>query len=220
MGENELKTLLNDGCRIEANIEIKRVHGNIHISGHAHEDLLDVWIKYNGQIDLSHYIETWHFGNAISQEQMSIMTKVQNSLAFDPLNGFTSLTPPIYFQSDTHMSKSHPQSDDNPHDHHKIKITYEIVPTLFQDVDSEKLKSYQFTVSSNINENKYQTPIVFFRYDINPMTVEFVQKRRSLSHFAVQLSAIVGGTFVVFGLLHSILLVIDKKFFKDINKLY
>ena len=55
LSESDLKKLLPEGCRIEANLEIKNIPGNIHISGHAHDDLVDIWNKYNHRtgIDLS-----------------------------------------------------------------------------------------------------------------------------------------------------------------------
>ncbi len=73
--------------------------------------------------------------------------------------------------------------------------------TIFENVGGVKETAYQFTVSSNVNEDRYQIPVVYFRYDISPITVKFKEGKEPFSHFLVQISAIIGGVFVVFNIL-------------------
>jgi hypothetical protein len=48
-------------------------------------------------------------------------------------------------------------------------------------------------------------PTIFFRYDIEPVTVRFRQVSPSLGHFLVQVCAIIGGTVAVLGLVNMAL---------------
>ena len=46
----------------------------------------------------------------------------------------------------------------------------------------------------------YEIPAIYIRYDLSPITVQFTEVRKSFGHFLVQVSAIVGGTYTVLGL--------------------
>jgi len=88
-------------------------------------------------------------------------------------------------------------------------VSYEyyikIVPTLYERINREIIESYQFVANSNELVGKYRLPAIYFRYEFSPITVKFTEKRKSFSHFLVQVCAIVGGVFTVLGLINSIL---------------
>ena len=48
-------------------------------------------------------------------------------------------------------------------------------------------------------------PSIFFRFEVEPICIRFVQQRTAFSHFIVQLCAIVGGAVAVLGLVNSAL---------------
>lgn len=202
--EQDLQPLVNEGCRIEANLSINRVRGNLHITGHAHSDLVDIWMKLNKKMDLSHVIHNFVFGN-IKQ-----ISNIDDNEAFMPLNSFTSVTQPSYVKSLNDKINKHEyvgeQHSGHSHSIDKMKISYEyylkIVSTVHKQFSGNIDKGYQFTVSSNIVENIYQTPTIYFRYDISAMTVEIIESREDFSHFIVQICAIIGGVYVIFSLFH------------------
>lgn len=49
-------------------------------------------------------------------------------------------------------------------------------------------------------------PYVSVIYDFSPVTMQLVKEKRDLTKFAVNLCAIVGGIFVIFGLVNRFIL--------------
>jgi hypothetical protein len=47
-------------------------------------------------------------------------------------------------------------------------------------------------------------PGVFFNYELSPLRVRIVEKRRSLGHFLTNCCAIIGGIFTVGGVIDSL----------------
>eukprot|EP01084_Bolivina_argentea_P094553 169976_1 len=210
ISESELKTMLPEGCRIEANLEIKNIPGNIHISGHSHDDLVDIWTKYSDRksIDLSHIIHNFEIGNK-SINNLLLNSNINNNNVFDkyvsffPLNGFISITPPSFIKEierDIRHGNEYTKKQHAGHSHgsNDIKISYE----YFMKIVSSKYKflngniekeGYQFTVASHVNEQLYQTPIINFRYNPSGITIEYIEIKETFSHFIVQLFAIIGG---------------------------
>ncbi len=80
-----------------------------------------------------------------------------------------------------------------------------IVPMVYERYD-RMYDSFQYVSNSNEILGRYAIPAIYFRYDISPITVKWTRKTRSLSHFAVQICAIIGGIFTVFSLLNSFLI--------------
>merc|ERR1719240_1588727 len=79
-----------------------------------------------------------------------------------------------------------------------------VVPTTYVPLDREPLHVFQFTANSNKIVNQ-QMPSLYLRYDFSPVTVRYMERRESTSHFLVQICAVIGGVFTVAGLLDSVL---------------
>ena len=90
----------------------------------------------------------------------------------------------------------------------KEGINYEyfikVVPTTYRQLDTTEYYINQFSVSTN-EYNTNSAPVIYFRYDLSPVTVLYSQQEKSFFHFLVQLCAIVGGVFAVAGLLDEVL---------------
>ena len=215
LSESDLKQMLPEGCRIEANLEIKNIPGNIHISGHAHDDLVDIWTKYNERksIDLSHIIHNFEIGNRTINDLLLNSNINDNNafgeyVSFFPLNDFKSVTPPSFIkqlEDETKHGNQYTKKKHAGHSHtdNDIKISYEyfmkIVSSKYKFLNGDiARKGYQFTVASHVNEQLYQTPIVNFRYNPSGISIEYVEVKEYFSHFIVQLFAIIGGVYVVF----------------------
>lgn len=48
-----------------------------------------------------------------------------------------------------------------------------------------------------------QMPSIYFRYDVEALSVKFIETSPSFMHFLVQCCAIIGGTFTVLGLINA-----------------
>merc|ERR1719229_476577 len=79
-----------------------------------------------------------------------------------------------------------------------------VVPTTYIPLDRPPLHVHQFTANSNKILNQ-QMPSLYFRYDFSPVTVRYKETRETLSHFLVQICAVIGGIFTVAGILDSLL---------------
>lgn len=193
VSESDLKQMLNEGCRIECYLDIKSIPGNIHISGHSHDDLVDVWMRHSrsNSIDLSHIIHNFEIGNASINHLFKKQTTASNAyneyLSFLPLNGFKSVIPTNY---------------------KNYKISYEyfvkFVSSKYKFLNGDIAKNgYQFTVSTHVNEQLYATPVINVRYDPSALSIEYIEKKQTFSHFIVQLLAICGGVYVCFLVINS-----------------
>merc|ERR1712048_542637 len=95
--------MLVEGCRIETRLDIKSIPGNIHISGHSHDDLVDVWMRHSHSksIDLSHVIHNFEIGNTSMNKLLSArnLNEYNEYLSFFPLNNYKSITPPNFLQN-------------------------------------------------------------------------------------------------------------------------
>lgn len=171
-----------EGCRIHGYIVVKRVPGNFHVSAHAYTDLVHIFYP-NGNMNCSHIVHDLWFG----EETHKLHTK-ETDAQTNPLAGVSK----IDLSDGTGESRSY---------EYYIKI----VPTNYHHIHGEQTESFQFVASSNEIVGRYRLPAIYFRYDMSPITVEFRESQMALSHFLVQVCAIVGGVFTVLGLINSLL---------------
>jgi len=91
-----------------------------------------------------------------------------------------------------------------------IKQTYylSLVPTIYID-GSHVIQTHQYAVTNHTdvidlqNSATLQLPGVFFKYDFSPMLVKLEKQYKYFTHLLTKLCAIIGGTWVVIGLLYS-----------------
>jgi len=177
---DELKEQIGEGCNVHGTMIVKKVPGNFHISCHAHSELVPIFFPHKS-MNVSHFVHDLSFG-----EQTHHLLDVEEA-NINPLKNAYKIA-----------------SDDGGG-----AVSYEyyikIVPTLYQKSNGEVIDSYQFVANSNELAGRYHLPAIYFRYEFSPITVKFTEKRKSFSHFLVQICAIVGGVFTVLGLVNSIL---------------
>ena len=72
-----------------------------------------------------------------------------------------------------------------------------------------KLIAYQYTYAYrsyvSFGHGGRVVPAIWFRYDLNPITVKYHESRPPLYHFLTTVCAIVGGTFTVAGIIDSVI---------------
>lgn len=99
-----------------------------------------------------------------------------------------------------------------------------IVPTIYEDNKGTKLQSYQYTSAYKSFLSFHHTgrmiPAIWFRYDLNPITVKYSRKRKPFYTFLTSVCAIIGGTCTVASLIYSFIFTTSKYFRKhEIGKL-
>jgi len=177
MVENTVKTPIGDlgqGCLFEARFEIKKLPGNFHLSTHSVDVQPD-------EYDFAHTIHEVSFGSKVKK----ITGKMAKS-SFNPL-------------------RSRERLDGNQLESHEYVMR--IVPTTYEDISGGKLLAYQYTYayrsSISFGHGGRVIPALWFRYDLNPITVRYHEDRPPLYHFMTTVCAIVGGTFTVAGIIDS-----------------
>ncbi|GIY18235.1 endoplasmic reticulum-Golgi intermediate compartment protein 1 [Caerostris extrusa] len=196
--ENILKSPLGEkqeGCRFEGRFYINKVPGNFHVSTHSASSQPE-------SIDMAHIIHEVSFGTRMPFEELSKGTAgVKGS--FNPLK-------------EVDRSKA---KDIESHDY-----VMKIVPTIYETLDGVKIESYQYTYayksSVTFSHSGRIMPAIWFRYDLTPITVKYVESRPPLYSFLTTVCAIVGGTFTVAGIIDSMVFSASEVFKKfEIGKL-
>jgi hypothetical protein len=129
-------------------------------------------------VDMAHYVHHLEFGEA----RLSL-THLQGS--FNPLKDIDKTD----------------KSDEHSHDYYM-----KIVPTTYSQYRGSTLNAYQYTYAykhfTSWGHHR-SVPAIWFRYDLNPITVRYTDRVKPFYHFITTICAIVGGTFTVAGIVDS-----------------
>jgi len=85
-----------------------------------------------------------------------------------------------------------------------------LVPTVYID-GTTVVRTHQYSVTNHTevidlaNSFSVQLPGIFWKYDFSPMLVQIERKEKYFTHFLTRLCAVIGGTWVVLGLLYSLI---------------
>ena len=83
-----------------------------------------------------------------------------------------------------------------------------IVPSIYEELDGSMLRPYQYQYAYkryiSIGFSGHVIPAIWFKYDINPISVKYKKHRRPFYEFLCMTCAIVGGTFTVAGIIDSL----------------
>eukprot|EP01015_Nassula_variabilis_P016572 TRINITY_DN2548_c0_g1_i5.p1 TRINITY_DN2548_c0_g1~~TRINITY_DN2548_c0_g1_i5.p1 ORF type:complete len:283 (-),score=48.79 TRINITY_DN2548_c0_g1_i5:43-891(-) len=175
-----------EGCQVFGYILVNKVPGNFHISCHAFGPQLQAIVAETGinTIDVSHQINHISFG---SDDDLKAIKSKFNVGVLNPLDGVKKIKP------------EHLNTTGVTHQYY-----LSVVPTTYTDLGGRDYFVYQFTSNSN-EMNTAGLPVLVFRFDLSPVTVKFSQRRESISHFLVQICAIIGGIFTVAGIVDSLI---------------
>lgn len=202
----DAKEHMSEGCTLVGHIRAKRVAANLRISSHASPVLLQqLGIAQDsavtaerghahghahghghghghGQVgfvrlNTSHVINELYFGD--SKE----LTRIGRPVAFAPLNGATKY--------------ARGAAADRSYEYH-----LSAVPTVLHRLGRTPVHTFQLSAHSNEFSGRVPMPGLFLRYDVEPISVRFVEKRSSFAHFLVSCCAIIGGLVAVMGLVN------------------
>ena len=167
-----------NSCRIYGAMKVKRVASNFHITvgrsiAHPQGHAHLNIMVPREAINFSHRIDHFSFGPPVHG-------------AINPLDSTLKLT----------------------HDkNYMAQYFMQVVPTKFRTLE-RSMSTSQYSVTEQnrtVNHRKGSHGIagIFFKYDMNAMSIEIVENRRSFIQFLVRLCGIVGGIFATSGMIHS-----------------
>eukprot|EP00331_Platyophrya_macrostoma_P015314 CAMPEP_0176471968 /NCGR_PEP_ID=MMETSP0127-20121128/41458_1 /TAXON_ID=938130 /ORGANISM="Platyophrya macrostoma, Strain WH" /LENGTH=197 /DNA_ID=CAMNT_0017866737 /DNA_START=75 /DNA_END=665 /DNA_ORIENTATION=+ len=165
----------NPGCNIRGTLHLKKVMGNFHFAPGI--SALGPMGQHIHQYDYEQLLRfnVSHKINHLSIGDSSIHRFSSRGAHKDPLNAFTY-----------------------------IVRSEQIVPTVYK---TSSVANRAFEYSAQLFHAEFPLgfgglmPSVIFVYDFHPIEVHHIFNRPSLSHFFVQLCGIVGGLFVVLGII-------------------
>jgi len=178
------------GCRVTAMLNIPKMKGNLHFApgrsvkdsgGHVHQ--LDYNTLATGfkNIRLSHRINVLSFGPKYPGMQVPLTSVTQDHAALVKQTYFIDLVPTVYL-------------DDSAY------------PTI-----TNQYSVTNYTLPVDVMIDYGMLPGVFFSWDISPMLISITEVDKSFFHLLTRICAVVGGTWTVIGLIHSIFLTAIEK---------
>jgi len=190
--ENELGA---KGCNIHGFLETSKVRGEFHIAfGRRAEASSD------GE---GHQSSTEHIHRFSPSEIFTFnSTHTINRLSFgedfpgvlQPLDGVTKLV----------------QKGSG-----RFQYFIQVVPTIYTYTNGKRIFTNQYSVTENTvivdpTARTFKQPGIFFKYELSSYTVRYDEQSKSFSHFLTQCCAIVGGVFVVIGMISSVAWYLDR----------
>ncbi|RKP38753.1 endoplasmic reticulum vesicle transporter-domain-containing protein, partial [Dimargaris cristalligena] len=168
-----------DGCRVLGSVVVNKMVGSFHFTLMP-QGLADLFMLPRG-VNFTHRIDHFSFG-------------VHYPGLVDPLANHFQLAPPAHLVAF----------------HYLISV----VPTTYVDAQGRALVTNQYAVkdySKSWAEDPQArggqplgTPGLFFKYDMEPISVRVTETQQSLSRLLTRICAAVGGIFVCVGLIHRL----------------
>ncbi|XP_043247437.1 endoplasmic reticulum-Golgi intermediate compartment protein 1-like isoform X2 [Amphibalanus amphitrite] len=145
--------------------------------------------------DFAHVLHELRFGEPLPSAAAAAL----RDASFGPLDG--------------HRALEHPAA--SAHEN-----LLKVVPTVFVDLSGREVVSYQYTYVSRVRQQLGRSPAIWFKYELNPITVRYHERRPPLYTFITSICAIVGGTFTVAGIIDSVIFTASEAFKKfELGKL-
>jgi hypothetical protein len=191
---DRIRNMVNsgEGCRVAGFVKVNKVPGNVHLSTYSHSYMFSSLYQDAKNMNLTHRVNHLSFG--VDDDISYIKRNFEGTGVVSPLDGMHQVV--------TESEKKKPNSlfvDSSIFEYYT-----KVVPTTYVPLDRPPMHVYQFTASANKIVNQ-QMPSLYFRYDFSPVTVLYRETHENLSHFLVQLCAVIGGVFTVAGIVDSLL---------------
>jgi len=171
-----LNDKIGTGCQIVGTMYVKKVPGNFHISTHHKGLALQHILDKN--ITARHKIHLLEFTKEDGEITLGKYVKTSNFL-----DG-TMLPPPV------------------AHDiHYYMKI---VGSTYKHSIWGEK-KFYEYVAHVDVTPKQRNVILLEFKYEFDPISMKYINGRKSLTGFFVSLLAIIGGIFASSTLIDRIL---------------
>lgn len=195
-----------EGCNVAGFIMVNKVPGNFHV--HAHNP---GYSMETSRLNTSHVVHHLSFGTPLTPQQLR------------------RLPPEADPHSDRFAGKTFASDRPGTVFEHYVKV----VSNLFDSGGEERLTTFKYTANSHHYDSEEkvrrvaardrpisacprrpdprtpppaaaQMPMIYFKYDLSPMSVVTSERRQPLYHFLTNICAIIGGVFTVLGLIDSV----------------
>jgi len=174
------RTYGTEGCMLRGYMEVNKVEGNFHLAvGESHSE--------NGGHHHHWAAETRHLGFNASH--------YIHHLSFgEPFPGVIHPLDAFWFVEEGLASQQ--------------QYFIQVVPTQYvrssETVDTNQYSvTYHRTPVDPTSPMNTRLPGVFFKYQISPLLIKIELKSRTFAHFITRVSAVIGGVWVVIGMLYS-----------------
>lgn len=168
-----------DGCRVHGSLDLNKVAGNFHITAGKSIPVIPrghahlAMMVSESDYNFSHRIDHFSFGE-------------RHSGIVNPLDGEEQITKNNY---------------------HLFQYFMKIVPTEVNTY-ANNLNTYQFSVTErnrtiSHSGGSHGVPGIFVKYDLTALKIKVMEQHKPYWQFLVRLCGIIGGVFVVSGLLHD-----------------
>ena len=183
-----------DACRVHGSLSVRKVAGNFHVTTgrsipHPQGHAHLNVFVPQNELNFSHRIDSLSFGPVVPG-------------AVNPLDATLQIT---------------------ANRHHIFQYYLQVVPTKLRTVD-QRLDTCQYSVTERSRPVEHQlgnhgVPGIFVKYEMSPMMVEIIEKRKPLLQFLIRLIGIVGGIFATSGWLHIMIGIVSEFLSPRSNKL-
>jgi len=192
------------GCTIYGFLEISKVQGEFHI---AFGRKAEATTTPKGTVSVSHihrftYQEIFTFNSS----------HIINRLSFG--EDFPGVVQPLDNVKKIVESGSG-----------RYQYFIQVVPTIYKYSNGKELYTNQFSVTENTiivdpTASSFKQPGIFFKYELSPYCVRYTEQQKSFSHFLTQCCAIIGGIFVVTGMISSVVWYLERYIVKRTIRIY
>jgi len=170
------------GCSVSGSILADKTKGNLHIAAGISSG--------QGHADHTHHIHRLQPKDITSTYNV---THRINWLNFGPT--FPGKNSPLVGTKFFHEEKTN----------YQINYLLKLVPTVYEDSNGHQKDSYQYSVSEHrsvvdYTKQNFPLPGVFFKWDVSAYVIKQSETGTSFARFLIRVSAVLGGTFVVLGL--------------------
>lgn len=208
---NHVKQQLDDGigCRVIGEHEMYQVPSKMFFATDR-----DMWLikklqqeapdTYN-KFSLEHFFYSFTFGDpSLQQEIVEHFAEYPEHTKLDMVSDLAE------------DAKNAILSQDGDPVHYNYYKYISVVPHIFVDTSTDdqvdfRSYSYAFTTNKKPAELQPELNMVMMIFEFSPVSMSITKSSQPLSRFIISICAIVGGVFVVFGLLNSSLLAVQKK---------
>ena len=180
----------DEQCQISGHIDINKIPGNIHISNHGFssqwEHLKVERKEIYPHLTLSHETQILNFGDYVKDHHILRRFGISEHTDFN-----RKKLPKLF----TEKRKN-------------FNYFLKIIPYIFIDEerDNDRTIAYQYSLNfkdSPFIEKVHEMHIVQLSYEFSPVAMRITRKYKGYSHFIAHICTIIGGIFVIFGLVNK-----------------
>lgn len=193
---------IQDGekCHIKGKMHLYRVTGKVLFSFNSKlfyiEELIRRHPDVGNSLKLTHTIKSLTFGDVAQHLHILFRFGANEHTQFDMVN----------------------MVDDEVYANDQEKKDYfyflKLVPHIFVDeINSAIFRSYSYSLNHNSKASQNGIGMISMIYDFTPVNMKITKQNKDLPRFLVSLCAIVGGVFVIFGLVNRFLLTVQESVF-------